>query len=193
MTTGRGGSDILPRNRAKEEWNHRGTVAVTLTITAGPEQGRSLECDRELVIGRGDVDVVLSDEEVSSRHAVVRPVKQGLEIEDLGSKNGTFVNGERISGPTMITATGALKLGATQLAVEVPATTNDTRSPEVRARQEAITSVRKVPPADSPAEQPAAGVLMKTPVGRFLRRRRMARAARQEPPRTVPSDESDGG
>jgi pSer/pThr/pTyr-binding forkhead associated (FHA) protein len=158
-------------------------VAVTLTITAGPEQGRNVECDRELVIGRADVDVVLPDEEVSGRHAVVRPVKRGLEVEDLGSMNGTFVNGERISGPTLITHEAELKLGATQLAVEVPApveaVAGDTRSPEVRARQEALTAIRHVPQVEPPPAGPG-GLLSKTPIGRLLRRRRTARLAKQE-------------
>jgi pSer/pThr/pTyr-binding forkhead associated (FHA) protein len=157
-----------------------------LTITSGPGQGRNVECDRELVIGRADVDVILTDAEVSARHAVVRPVDQGLEIQDLGSINGTFVNGERISGPTLITKEAELKLGATQLAIAVPApqggTAGDTRPPEVRARQEALTAIRQTPPLGPPAAAPA-GPPSKTPLGRFLKRLRTGGGAkRDEPP-----------
>ena len=182
-------------------------------ITAGPDQGRNVPLDRELVIGREDADVLLSDPEVSRRHAVVRPVERGVEIEDLGSANGTFINGERISDKVVVGERATLKLGATQFAVELPTGTGadaeaapDTRSPEVKARQEAVTHLRDVPPEPPP---PAAGrsgppsrrprgagagppggrmppplrLLMKTPLGKLIRRRRMARMAdRQGPP-----------
>ena len=53
---------------------------------------------RPLHIGRAvDNDIVVDDPLVSRRHAVLRPTGDGLEIEDLRSHNGTFVNGRRIS------------------------------------------------------------------------------------------------
>ena len=54
---------------------------------------------RRLIIGRQDSDLLLDDPQVSRRHAVVRAVDGELEVEDLGSANGTFVNGARVDGP----------------------------------------------------------------------------------------------
>jgi hypothetical protein len=54
----------------------------------------------ETTIGRwSDNDIVIADRWISRHHA--RIVRQGLRytIEDLGSKNGTFVNGQRLTGP----------------------------------------------------------------------------------------------
>jgi pSer/pThr/pTyr-binding forkhead associated (FHA) protein len=92
----------------------------TLTITTGPHEGQSIECDQELVVGREDTDLVVDDSEMSRRHATIRPVTGGLEIEDLGSLNGTFVDGKRISGVTMLTGNASLKMGITLFALEIP-------------------------------------------------------------------------
>ncbi len=92
----------------------------TLTITTGPHEGQSIECDRELVVGREGADLVVEDSEMSRRHATIRPVAGGLEIEDLGSLNGTFVDGRRIAGATTLTGNTSLKMGVTLFAVEIP-------------------------------------------------------------------------
>ena len=89
-----------------------------LRITSRPAYGQIVECERELVIGRADADVVVDDAEISGRHAVVRPLPDGIEVEDLGSLNGTFVDDERITGPTKLTPGSTLKLGVTTFALE---------------------------------------------------------------------------
>jgi hypothetical protein len=94
---------------------------ATLTITTGPQQGQRVDCDRTLIIGREGVDLVVDDDEMSRRHAVVTPVPAGIEIEDLGSLNGTFVDGERISGKVIVAAKADVKMGMTHFTVEVPA------------------------------------------------------------------------
>ena len=76
------------------------------------------EIDRAIVIGRaGDVEVL--DPEVSRRHAVVRPVAEGVEIEDLGSSNGTFVDGRQITGKLTITQSATLRVGGTEMMIEL--------------------------------------------------------------------------
>jgi pSer/pThr/pTyr-binding forkhead associated (FHA) protein len=97
---------------------------AALMITTGAMRGRRIECDRPLIIGREDVDegvdVVIDDAEMSRRHAVLTPVAEGLQIEDLGSLNGTFVNGNKISGKVILGPDAEVKLGTTQLTVELP-------------------------------------------------------------------------
>src|SRR2546421_9071776 len=94
---------------------------ATLRITTGPAQGQSIECNREVVIGREGVDLVIDDDEASRRHAAVRPGPRGVEVEDLGSLNGTFVDGERIGAVTTLTSSATLRIGRTELALEVGA------------------------------------------------------------------------
>ena len=57
----------------------------TLVVTQGSLTGQRLELEGELVIGREGVAVTIDDSELSRRHAAVRPVQGGFEIEDLGS------------------------------------------------------------------------------------------------------------
>jgi pSer/pThr/pTyr-binding forkhead associated (FHA) protein len=77
-----------------------------LIVRSGPRAGERIELVAELVVGRENADVTVSDEEVSRRHLAVRPHEDGVELEDLGSTNGTFVDGERVG-------TGELRDGST--------------------------------------------------------------------------------
>jgi DNA-binding response OmpR family regulator len=63
---------------------------------------RSLD-DDTFIIGRGaDSDLVIQDRQVSRYHARIRQTPEGYVIEDLGSKNGTHLNGVRIPGPVLL-------------------------------------------------------------------------------------------
>jgi FHA domain len=87
--------------------------------TSGPLAGRRISAASPLVLGRGAVDVRLDDPTVSAVHASVQPVDGGLEIVDLGSANGTLVNGRLIDGPVLLVHGDVLQLGGTILRVEL--------------------------------------------------------------------------
>lgn len=89
-----------------------------IVVKVGPEAGRRMELDAEVAIGRQNVDLVLQDPEVSRRHAVLRRSGDSVVIEDLGSTNGTFVNGERIREPTTVRSGDEVRVGRTTLAIE---------------------------------------------------------------------------
>ena len=91
---------------------------ASLVITSGQLKGRRIEVSRELVIGRENVDVEIDDAELSRRHFAVRPVAGGLEVEDLGSRNGTRVDGTRIDGPTRVKHGAVVTVGMTTLSVD---------------------------------------------------------------------------
>jgi len=87
-----------------------GDLAVKTDFVGGDSQprliandGRSFSIgDRPLVIGRSpDVDVVINDSNVSRRHAEVWRTGEGVAVRDLGSTNGTFVNGHRITAVSL--------------------------------------------------------------------------------------------
>ncbi len=93
---------------------------AALVIHEGAGAGSEHPVDGELILGRelGSADLVIDDPGVSRRHARVMPDNGGVIVEDLGSSNGTYVNGERISGPVELGAGDEVQLGATILGVE---------------------------------------------------------------------------
>jgi class 3 adenylate cyclase len=89
-----------------------------LAVLDGTEGGRRIPVSGPVTFGRDDdADVVVDDAEVSRTHAVVSTTLEGLEIQDLGSLNGTWVNGERISGRARLAAGDVVKLGTTRIEV----------------------------------------------------------------------------
>ena len=70
----------------------------------------------ETTIGRSpECDIFLDDVTVSRRHAIVRRGSGGLEIEDLGSLNGTYLNRKRIESPARLSDGNELQIGKYRL------------------------------------------------------------------------------
>jgi class 3 adenylate cyclase len=94
----------------------------TLLITSGPLEGRrlTLEAGSELVVGREEADVTIQDPQISRRHATIRVVEGELEIRDLGSLNGTWVNERKIDGATRLKPGDRIQVGNTSIDVEGP-------------------------------------------------------------------------
>jgi hypothetical protein len=95
--------------------------AKRLVATQGPYAGQAFELTGDLMtIGRDAAQAIalVNDMGVSRTHAqIIRQGDQTL-IEDLGSTNGTYVNGIRISAPTPIKPGDTLQLGASLFRVE---------------------------------------------------------------------------
>ena len=111
--------------------------------TARPTTFR-LRGDAPAVVGRRNADVQLADSRVSKRHAEIK-LKQGTWIiRDLGSANGTWVNGDRITGLCELEEGDRLRLGRLRLVVGHVDT--------VAAQDTALD----LPPADHEAPAPPA-------------------------------------
>lgn len=84
-----------------------------LVIRTGPDSGKVYPIDKsEVFIGRDlNNEVVINDQEVSRRHARVFVQGGNYVIEDLGSTNGTSVNGQRIMGPYILKAGELITFG----------------------------------------------------------------------------------
>lgn len=88
-----------------------------LVIVASGER-RPLD-SRDITIGREDEnDIALDDEFSSARHARVEPRRDGVWVEDIGSTNGTFVNGTRISAARRLKPGDVIRVGNTDLRYE---------------------------------------------------------------------------
>jgi hypothetical protein len=93
---------------------------MRLEVISGNATGTSITVEDELVIGRhADGPGRLSDdEELSRQHARVSRERTGdYAIEDLGSSNGTFVNGLQIQSPRLLSVGDSIETGATTLVV----------------------------------------------------------------------------
>ncbi len=97
LGVGAGGDDRDPR--------------LVVDRAAGHESGTSYDVSGGATLGRGDVEIPLEDPFASSRHARIVAEGAVLVIEDLGSTNGTFLNGEPLSGPQPLHAGDRIKIG----------------------------------------------------------------------------------
>ena len=95
-----------------------GGASLIIHEDAGTVSQHSVE--GELILGRerGTADLVIEDPGVSRRHARVLPDNGALVVEDLGSSNGTYVNGRRISGPVEVADGDEVQLGDSVIGVE---------------------------------------------------------------------------
>ena len=75
-----------------------------LVMRSGPSVGKVYPLDRaEAFVGRDlNNDIVINDPEISRRHSRLYAQGNGYVLEDLGSTNGTFVNGQRLLGPYVL-------------------------------------------------------------------------------------------
>ena len=74
-----------------------------LIAQEGPLKGQRWQLNQTLVLGRESTcDVVISDRQISRFHARLTPTSEGVMLEDLGSKNGTHLNGIPISAPVVL-------------------------------------------------------------------------------------------
>jgi predicted component of type VI protein secretion system len=125
---------------------------LRLKVTRGNAAGTSIEVEDELVIGRQAEEVgrLAEDIEISRRHARIFREGSGFAVEDLGSTNGTFLNGRRIEKPELLGVGDQLEMGGTTMIVQVsaPAPPADTAAP---AAVGAPPDAGPQGPADRPA------------------------------------------
>ncbi len=94
----------------------------SLLLLSGPSAGLRLELTDQVTLGRSpSCDVRLDDDKVSRRHARIFRLGEQTRICDLGSRNGTAVNGERIEGEAVLLPGDRVQVGATTALYEPPA------------------------------------------------------------------------
>lgn len=88
-----------------------------LQVSEPGHPSRVVPVDSRLEVGRDCDGLVLEDPTVSRRHLWLDPAGDGLLCVDMGSANGTFVDGAKIEQPVALRAGNVVKLGETELVV----------------------------------------------------------------------------
>jgi hypothetical protein len=144
----------------------------SLKVVAGNAAGSTISLDAELVIGRSTPGLgsLGGDSEISRVHARVFQGPGGLTVEDLGSTNGTYVNGNRITGAQPLRSGDQLRVGQTTMTVEGGAAEGAT----------AIGAI--IPPPAASAPPPPAAVAATPPTQPFQPAQPPPPAYAQQPP-----------
>ena len=143
-----------------------------LEVTNGARKGQALglRFGLRIIVGRGrDAQLLFDDEAVSARHAQVDWDDQGFALTDLGSRNGTFLNGQRVEGRVGLKVGDILQVGPHLLQLkesEVDFVAEPTQVAEASPKILALTTIatRVVPkqllrPSVAPPAPPGAGML----------------------------------
>ena len=87
-------------------------------VSAGPMANKEFTVGREATLGRGQgCQVQLADPMVSQLHARLFRSDRGLHIEDLGSTNGTYLNGSKVGGAVRLKKGDRVRVGPVELEV----------------------------------------------------------------------------
>jgi len=89
-----------------------------LFVRSESQQGQEFEVGDVVVLGRSDeTDVVLDDPYASDFHLRLVSQENGMMLHDLGSTNGTYVNGRRVSAPTELKRGDTIQVGKTVMEI----------------------------------------------------------------------------
>jgi hypothetical protein len=127
-----------------------------LVAVEGPETGKRFEIHNSAVlVGRSlDCDIVLGDQSVSRRHFRIEETAEGLRLIDLGSGNGTQVDGERVTSVLLVPGS-RIFAGMSVLEVELPG--RGAKAPAPRPVRSGGTAAlprpAPIPAAPAPAAQ----------------------------------------
>jgi hypothetical protein len=96
-----------------------GAPRLRVRTAAGLRPGSAYDLSEGALLGRGDeVDIRLEDTFASSQHARLVPQGEVMMLEDLGSTNGTYLNGEPLRGPQPLHVGDSIRIGDSEFTFE---------------------------------------------------------------------------
>jgi pSer/pThr/pTyr-binding forkhead associated (FHA) protein len=115
---------------------------ASLQILSCLLSGQTVPLPRKLLIGRGeDCDLRVESEFVSTHHCVLLMDDYTLRLRDLGSKNGTFVNGRRVGASTVILLhDDCVSIGEINLLIDLTPRTPETETASSQPQSESTSN-----------------------------------------------------
>jgi predicted component of type VI protein secretion system len=119
---------------------------IVVEIREPGRKPRRVPVNAPIEVGRGCKGVLIADDAASRRHLTLTPGPEGLFVTDLGSSNGTYVNGAQLTGrPRLIKPGDVVRVGETELSIAA-------RSHEPSPDPETVSAMV----VDAPAPRPRA-------------------------------------
>jgi hypothetical protein len=113
-----GGAAAAPsRERERDAWDLRSGVRPRLEVVAAMNfaPGTEFEIGESATMGRSPAsDVPIEDPFASAAHARIFPRGQFMYIEDMGSTNGTYLNGRQLRRPEQLKVADSIRIGETE-------------------------------------------------------------------------------
>jgi pSer/pThr/pTyr-binding forkhead associated (FHA) protein len=112
-------SDRARRRGAPADGRPSGNPRLEVVAAMGQDPGTTFDVASGVILGRGNgVDIRVDDPFASSAHARIYPEGQFMYIEDMGSTNGTYLNGRQIRAPERLRELDLIRIGDTEYRYE---------------------------------------------------------------------------
>lgn len=126
-------------------------MQVVLKIVGGKNDGKKIQITvSDFIIGRGkEAQLRPSSDLISRQHCAVRIREGKVVIEDMGSRNGTFVNGKQLTAPHQAKSGDNLRVGRIQFEVLVDHASSGIKKPKVADVADAAERTATIKESDS--------------------------------------------
>jgi pSer/pThr/pTyr-binding forkhead associated (FHA) protein len=113
---------------------------MKLVVLAGAKEGAAVPIKKDrFVIGRGkDCTLRAGSDAISRNHCELTVAESGVTVRDMGSRNGTYVNDEKITGPTPLSHGDTLRIGPLEFRYEAEGQLKSAKAPKVDSVAEAV-------------------------------------------------------
>ncbi|GAB4573645.1 MAG: hypothetical protein Kow0077_16670 [Anaerolineae bacterium] len=140
----------------------QGNGGIRLVVRRGPQPNQTYELNKDIIALGRDItnDIVINDPEVSRHHCRLTRTPSGYTLEDLGSTNGTFVNGQRLSTGRALVHGDMIGLGET---VTLIYEGGAVQAPGAPGQRETVVGAT-TPPEKAVPEQPVPAPFAEQPV-----------------------------
>jgi pSer/pThr/pTyr-binding forkhead associated (FHA) protein len=120
---------------------------VTLKVLEGAKSGAKIAVKKaEFIIGRSqECHLCAGSSAISRRHCAILRDETRVAIKDLGSRNGTLVNGHKIEGEVELTSGDEVVVGPLKFLVTITAGIQNVKKPEVKSVAEAVVRTAETP------------------------------------------------